>query len=98
MFARLVSVVPLDTFAVAARRVPAGVTGATVTARANRAVAPTVRLDRVQLTVPFPPTGGAAHDQPAGATSPANVVQWGISSPNTTFCASLGPALVRTAV
>jgi len=54
--------------------------------------APAATVGLAKVTVPVPPTAGAAMVQPAGALAETNVVPAGRVSETLTLCASLGPA------
>src|SRR5262245_58031988 len=98
LLAVLASAVPPATWAVLVRVVPAATPPLTRTTRVKIAVSPAATVARVLLTVPVPPTGGVALDQPAGDVKDTNVVLAGTVSVRLTFWASLGPVLVTLTV
>jgi hypothetical protein len=78
--------------AVLVSTVPLGVAALTATTRVNVAVANafTVPDGGPQVTVPFVPTGGVVHVNPAGAVSETNVVLSGKASLRLTWMANTG--------
>src|SRR5437773_5102788 len=98
LLAALVSVVLVLADAVLDRTVPSAAPGLTRTTSTNVGAAPAATLERVEVTVPLPPTGGVVETQPDGAVNETNVVLAGTASVSDTFCAGLGPALARVMV
>lgn len=98
LFALFGSEVGVVTVAVLLMAVPAEVAGSTTTSSANGATAPAVIGDVEQTIVPFVPTAGVEHDQPAGTESAVNLSGAGSTSVIVTLAASLGPLFVTVMV
>ena len=98
LFEPLESVGELATVAVLLMAVPAVAVGAMVTLSVKLATTLAVSEGMEQLTVPFAPTAGVVHVQPAGALSEAKRSGAGRTSVIVTPEASLGPLLVTTMV
>src|SRR2546423_450353 len=85
------SVVVVEAVAELVIVVPLGVLAATRTTIVKLGAAPAATVARVKVTLPMPPTAGAAVVQPAGAVAETKVVPAGRVSATLTPWASLGP-------
>ena len=99
LFPGVGSVVALVTVAVFVTEAPLNV-GSTRTTRLKVAVAPLIRVSRLQVTVPVAPTAGEEHVNagPPVCANETNVVLAGTASDSATFCASAEPLLVTVIV
>ena len=97
-FSELGSAVAVLTVAVLFKNVPGGVATSVLTTRVKASPLVIARLAFVQLTVPFAPTIGVVHGQPAGDDSETNVVPAGSGSFNAALAAGSGPELTTVIV
>ena len=88
------SVLAADTVAVLAKTLPSTVAPATLTTRANEALAPLARELFVAITLPVPPITGVPVTHPAGATRETKLVPGGNVSSSETVVAGDGPRFV----
>jgi hypothetical protein len=96
LFAALGSLVVAETVAVLLMDAAAAAVG--VTTRVNTPDAPLATLGLVQETVPFAPTAGVVHVQPATGDSETKLTPVGSTSPSETLAAAKGPLLVTVIV
>ena len=88
------SALAADTVAVLAKTLPSTVAPATLTTRANEALAPLARELFVAITLPVPPITGVPVTHPAGATRETKLVPGGNVSSSETLVAGDGPRFV----
>ena len=96
LLAALESLVVAETVAVLLMEAAAAAEG--VTTSVNTADAPLAKLGFVHVTVPFAPTAGVEHVQPAGAASETKFTLAGSTSLSDTLAANAGPLLVTVIV